>query len=72
MKVATLNQTPSQNQLERLPRKALYPGALPFFVFLIVAILAFVGTNQDGILGVSGEQCGAGWCIDDVYPASVA
>jgi signal transduction histidine kinase len=72
VKVTALNRAPSQNQLERFPRKALYPGALPLFVFVIVAVLALVGTNQGGTLGVSGTPCGAGWCIDDVYPASMA
>ncbi len=72
MKVTTLNRSPSQNHLERSPRKALYPGAIPVVAFIIVATLAFFGVRQEGTLGVTGTQCGAGWCITSVYPASNA
>ena len=72
MKVTTLNRSPSQNRLERSPRKALYPGAIPVVAFIIVATLAFFGVRQEGTLGVTGTQCGAGWCITSVYPASNA
>jgi signal transduction histidine kinase len=63
---------PLQRRLDRLARKALIPGALPVIAFIIVATLAFIGARQEGTLAITGSPCGAGWCVESVYPAGVA